>query len=80
MRRELQEFINYRPDLKFIIREQPEWYRLLSRNPYAINQLEQGSKYFYGQTFGQQLDRWNQQLNSVSVMMSLLSDFNNSIK
>jgi hypothetical protein len=76
MRREVQEFLNYRPDLKFMVRENPEWYRILSRYPFALSELEQSSKYFYGKTFGQQLDRWNQQLHSVSAMMSLLGEIN----
>jgi hypothetical protein len=76
MRRELQEFLNHRPDLKFMIRENPEWYRTLSRNPFAIQMLEESSNYFYGKTFGQQIDRLNEQLHSVSAMMSLLSELN----
>jgi hypothetical protein len=79
MRKEIQEYLNHRPDLKFIVREQPHWYILLSRNPYAIQELEASVNTFYGNTFGQKLDRWNGQLQSVTSMLSLLGELNQNI-
>ncbi|WP_349410382.1 YlbE-like family protein [Pseudalkalibacillus sp. SCS-8] len=71
MRKEVIEYLDQRPDLKFIIREQPEWYRKLSRNPASLQELETEAKYFYGQTFGQKVDRLHGQIESISRLMEL---------
>ncbi|MDM5316665.1 YlbE-like family protein [Fictibacillus sp. b24] len=73
MRRELLEYLNTRPDLKYYIREKPEWYRKLSRNPFSVSELEEGAKVFYGRTFGQRVDRFHQQLQNFGLLMELIS-------
>lgn len=73
MRREIQDYLNTRPDLKYYIREKPEWYRTLSRNPFAMAELEEGAKVFYGRTFGQRVDRFHQQLQNFGLLMELIS-------
>ena len=40
MRRDVLEYINQQKELKKFIREQPLWYRKLSRNPYDLQKLE----------------------------------------
>ncbi|MBY6036218.1 YlbE-like family protein [Fictibacillus nanhaiensis] len=73
MRREIQEYLNTRPDLKYYIREKPEWYRKLSRNPFSVSELEEGAKVFYGRTFGQRVDRFHQQVQNFGLLMELIS-------
>jgi hypothetical protein len=73
VRREILEFLNTRPDLKYYIREKPEWYRKLSRNPFSVGELEEGAKVFYGRTFGQRVDRFHQQLQNFGLLMELIS-------
>lgn len=73
MRREIQDYLNTRPDLKYYIREKPEWYRKLSRNPFSVAELEEGAKVFYGRTFGQRVDRFHQQLQNFGLLMELIS-------
>ncbi|MGM7701044.1 YlbE-like family protein [Pseudalkalibacillus sp. Hm43] len=73
MRREIIQYLDQRPDLKFIIREQPHWYRKLSRNPASIQELEEEAKTFYGQTFGQRVDRLNGQIESFSKLLQLFA-------
>ncbi|MFC0189019.1 YlbE-like family protein [Fictibacillus aquaticus] len=82
MRKELLYYLNTRPDLKYFIRERPEWYRTLSRNPAAMAELEEQAKVFFGKTFGQRVDRFHQQIKSIGLLMDLLgaagenNDFN----
>jgi YlbE-like protein len=73
VRREIQDYLNTRPDLKYYIREKPEWYRKLSRNPFSVAELEESSKVFYGRTFGQRVDRFHQQLQNFGLLMELIS-------
>ncbi|OOE12055.1 YlbE-like family protein [Fictibacillus arsenicus] len=73
MRREIQDYLNTRPDLKYYIREKPEWYRKLSRNPFSVAELEESAKVFYGRTFGQRVDRFHQQLQNFGLLMELIS-------
>jgi YlbE-like protein len=67
------DYLNTRPDLKYYIREKPEWYRKLSRNPFSVPELEEGAKVFYGRTFGQRVDRFHQQLQNFGLLMELIS-------
>ncbi|WP_257350582.1 YlbE-like family protein [Pseudalkalibacillus decolorationis] len=71
MRKEIIDYLEQRPDLKYIIREQPQWYRKLSRDPLAIQELEKESKYFYGKTFGQKVDRLHEQIDTFSKLVQL---------
>ncbi|MDR7072122.1 YlbE-like family protein [Fictibacillus barbaricus] len=73
MRREILEYLNTRPDLKYFIREKPEWYRKLSRNPFTVSELEENAKVFYGRTFGQRVDRFHQQVQNFGLLMELIS-------
>ncbi len=71
MRKEIIDYLDQRPDLKFIVREHPDWYKKLSRNPAAIQELENEAKFFYGQTFGQKIDRLHGQIETVSRLVQL---------
>ncbi|WLR52211.1 YlbE-like family protein [Bacillus tianshenii] len=72
MRLETQYLLNNRPDLKTFVRENPYWYRLLSRDPNAVTEIEQHAKYFYGKTLPQQMQKMRQQLQMVSMMMAMM--------
>jgi hypothetical protein len=80
VRRELIDYLDTRPDLKIMMREQPEWYRHLSRNPLAIYELEKNSQIFFERTFGQKVDKFNQQLRSASTILDLISALGKEIK
>ncbi|MCF6136982.1 YlbE-like family protein [Pseudalkalibacillus berkeleyi] len=71
MRREIIDYLDQRPDLKYMIREQPDWYRKLSRNPASIQELDEEAKTFYGQTFGQRIDKLSGQIESISRLVQL---------
>jgi YlbE-like protein len=77
MREEVQEFLANRQDLVFFLRNQPVWYRRLSREPYALKEFEEASRTFYGQTFPQKVDRFQNQLNMVNMMLALMTQLKN---
>lgn len=71
MRREVQQYLSSRPDLRFFVRMNPDWYKRLSRNPYQWSELEREAKVFYGQTFAQKAERLSQQLKAANLMLGL---------
>lgn len=77
MREEVQAYLSTRPDLNFFIRNQPVWYRRLSREPYALKECELASKQFFGQTFPQKVDRFQNQLNMVNSMLAMMTQLRN---
>lgn len=72
MRHEVQLFLSSRPDLARFVREKPIWYRLLSRSPEKMYQIEQEARIFYGQTFSQRIDRIQQQVQLVQILMNMM--------
>ncbi|MGC4375516.1 YlbE-like family protein [Fictibacillus sp. Mic-4] len=72
MRREIIEYLSTRPDLKYFMREQPNWYRELTRNPASIEKLEEDAKVFFGRTFGQRIDRFHQQVKGLSLLLDFI--------
>lgn len=53
------------------VRNNPEWYRYLARDPKRWQEIPQEAKVYYGQTFSQRLERMNQQIQ----MLGLLGTF-----
>lgn len=54
MRREVIEYLESQQDLKQFVREQPYWYRKLSRNPYDLQALEIAALHYYKRTIPHQ--------------------------
>lgn len=76
MRQEVQLYINQRPELKQFIRNNPIWYRYLSRNPESVVQLEHEAKQFYGKTFPQKIERFQSNLNMAMMLLDMLRGMN----
>lgn len=77
MRREIQNYLGTRPDLTRFVRENPNWYRLLTRNPEKIYEIEQQSRIFYGKTFPQKIDRIQQKVQLAQMLMSIMDGMSN---
>ncbi|MCO7174598.1 YlbE-like family protein [Sporolactobacillus kofuensis] len=71
MRPSIQAYLDEHPDEKLFIRMNPEWYRRLSRSPWALRDLKPAADYFYGRTFSQKLDRFNQRAAMMSMLVSM---------
>ena len=68
MRTDVLEYINRQKELKQFIREQPQWYRKLSRNPYDLQSLEVASLHYYKKTIPDQVDKFTNSVQMASMM------------
>lgn len=78
MRREIQSYLQSRPDLLVFIRENPRWYRRLSRSPEKVFEIEQEAKVFYGRTFPQKIDRLNEHIQLANLLMGMMNVMGNN--
>lgn len=73
MRREIQSYLQSRPDMIMFVRENPIWYRKLSRSPDKVFEIEQEAKVFYGKTLPQKIDRLNGRIQLVNMLLSMMN-------
>lgn len=71
MRKEIQTYLDQNVDLKLFVRMHPEWYRTLSRSPWEVQNLKSAADLFYGRTFSQRLDRFNQRVSMMSMLTAM---------
>lgn len=72
MRRDVLEYLNRQKELKKFIREQPLWYRKLSRNPYDLQTLEIASLHYYKKTIPHQVEKLTNNVQMASMMFYML--------
>jgi len=77
MRRDVLEYLESQKDLKQFLREQPYWYRKLSRNPYDINKLEVASLHYYKRTIPHRVEKLSQGVQMASMMYSMFQAMKN---
>ncbi|MGJ7922519.1 YlbE-like family protein [Neobacillus sp. LXY-4] len=77
MRKEIVEYLNRNPQLHQFLREQPNWYRRLSRNPQDLQQLEISSMHYYKKTFPHQVEKFSNGVQMASMLMSMFQSMNN---
>ncbi|MBO1624839.1 hypothetical protein COE15_03050 [Bacillus cereus] len=71
MRAELMEFIKADKDLERYIREQPHWYRKLSRNPKEKEAFELAALQYYKKTIPDKVAKFQNQLAVASIMIDM---------
>lgn len=76
MRYEIREYLQQNPDLKAFIREQPQWYRTLTRNPTDIQALEVASLHYYKKTIPHHVEKFSNGVQMASMMMSMFQAMN----
>ncbi|MFD1705769.1 YlbE-like family protein [Siminovitchia sediminis] len=72
MRTELIQYIYSKHDLKRFIREQPQWYRTLSRNPELLERFEIASSHYFEKTIPHRVQKFSQGVQMASMMMGML--------
>ncbi|MDH5161066.1 YlbE-like family protein [Heyndrickxia oleronia] len=72
MRKELIDYIYSKNDLKEFLRNQPTWYRKLTRNPEEIKKFEIASLHFFEKTIPQRVEKLSSNLQMASMMMGML--------
>ena len=63
------QFLQKNPDTANFIRYHPVWYRYLSRDPQRVYELVDEAKVFYGKTLPQRLERFNNQVQMVNILI-----------
>ncbi|WP_456275612.1 YlbE-like family protein [Bacillus sp. AK128] len=71
MRQEIINMIRSNEEYRRYIREQPFWYRKLSRNPESLNEFHLSSKEYYKQTIPHKVANFSQQLQMASMMINM---------
>lgn len=77
MRKEIMAFLDGKKDLKQFIREQPIWFRKLTRNPYDLQSLEVAALHFYKRTIPHQVEKFSNGVQMASMMFSMFQAMNN---
>ncbi|KAB2337390.1 hypothetical protein F7731_07195 [Cytobacillus depressus] len=71
MRKEIIDYVGQNKELQRFIREQPVWYRRLSRNPQDLQALEIASLHHYRKTIPHQVEKFTNSVQMASMMMSM---------
>lgn len=77
MRREVLAYLESRKDLKRFVREQPHWYRKLSRNPYDLQSFEIASLHYYKKTIPHQVEKFSNGVQMAQMMYSMFQAMKN---
>lgn len=76
MRSEIVEYVHSKQELKEFIREQPHWYRKLSREPQLLEQFEIAANHYYQRTIPHRVEKFTNGLQMASMMMGMLQAMN----
>lgn len=77
MRRDVLEYLEGQKDLKPFLREQPLWYRKLSRNPFDLQAFEVASLNYYKKTIPHQVEKFSQGVQMATMMYSMFQAMKN---
>ncbi|RST75377.1 hypothetical protein D4T97_009030 [Siminovitchia acidinfaciens] len=72
MRAQISQYIFSNNELKRFIREQPHWYRTLSRKPELLEQFEIASSNYFEKTIPHRVQKFSQGVQMASMMMGML--------
>ncbi|MBZ5748733.1 MULTISPECIES: YlbE-like family protein [Metabacillus] len=71
MRKEIQEQIRSNKELQQFIREQPQWFRKLSRNPNDLESLEMEMMNYYQKTIPHKVQQFSNSIQMASMMIGM---------
>ncbi len=76
MRQSIKEYIAQNSELHQFIREQPQWYRQLSRNPNQLEAFEIASLHYYKKTIPDHVQKFSNGVQMASMMVSMFQAMN----
>lgn len=76
MRSEITDLIKQNPDWNRFIREQPIWYRKLSRNPNDWETFEITALHYYRKTIPHKVEQFSNSVQMASMMISMFQAMN----
>ncbi|KAB7669289.1 YlbE-like family protein [Bacillus sp. B1-b2] len=76
MRQNVKEYISQSQELQQFLREQPYWYRSLSRNPNELEAFEVASLQYYKKTIPDHVQKFSNGVQMASMMVSMFQAMN----
>jgi hypothetical protein len=71
MRKEIQEHIRAKKERQTFIREQPQWFRKLSRNPNDLDSLEIEMMNYYQKTIPHKVQQFSNSVQMAQMMIAM---------
>lgn len=65
-------YIKNKKDLTKFIREQPQWFQRLSRNPWELKEFERACSIYYKKTIPDRMEQLSTGMQMAAMMLSLL--------
>lgn len=72
------DYIQSQVQLRQFLREQPSWFRRLSRNPTELQVFELSALHYYKKTIPHQVEKITNGVQMASMMMSMFQAMNKS--
>jgi hypothetical protein len=76
MRIDVYTYLQKNKELIEFLREQPIWYRKLSRDPSQIEKLEIAALHYYQKTIPHQIEKFSNGVQMASMMVSMFKIMN----
>ncbi|WP_313804175.1 YlbE-like family protein [Cytobacillus sp.] len=76
MRQDIANYVSKNKQLQSFMREQPIWYRKLSRNPQDIQALEVAALNYYKNTIPHKVEKFSNGVQMASMMMGMFQAMN----
>ena len=76
MRKEIYNYIISKRDLHRFLREQPIWFKILTRDPGAIKRFEKAAMKYYKKTIPDRVERVSMATQMASMMLSMFQAMN----
>ncbi|MDP4085699.1 MAG: YlbE-like family protein [Bacillota bacterium] len=77
MRKEVMDYLKSQKELKEFVREQPLWYRKLTRNPYDLESMQISSLHYYKKTIPHQVEKFSNGVQMASMMFHMFQSMRN---
>ncbi len=78
MRADLMAYIRSDKLLHEYVREDPRWYRKLSRNPELIDECKRLEIHYHQRAIPQKVAKWNQNVQMASMMLEMFKQMRQS--
>ncbi|WP_066192826.1 MULTISPECIES: YlbE-like family protein [Gracilibacillus] len=69
-------YLQQKEELWKFVRLHPEWYRYLTREPARVAELEVMAKQYYGKTLPQRMERVQQNMQMIQLLMQMAGSWN----
>jgi hypothetical protein len=78
MRHEIYEYLQEKKELREFIRQQPIWYRKLTRNPQDLQSFETAALHYFRKTIPHQVEKFSNGVQMASMMLHMFQAMNDS--